>query len=183
MACAIFRFANRRNWLRRDAMRLVAAVLVLLSAEALAQRSYFRLYDQDYGLDVGEIVALVQDGDGFLWIGSHRGLVRFDGRTFVPWGQDEVDEVVSQLIYGPDDELLIRTATGRGLRRTAQLDSGGHRAIDRTSDRTVPTGTAGVLLFLPGGGSGSRRTTLAGYTRGTFVRPEEFFAAATVISG
>jgi len=120
MACANHRFAESRGRLQRAVAHLIAAGLMLLSSGALAQRSYFRIYDQDYGLDVGEIVALAQDNDGFLWIGSHRGLVRFDGRNFVPWGQDQVDEVVSQIIHGADDDLLIRTATGRVLRRVAR---------------------------------------------------------------
>lgn len=112
--------ANRCGSLLRAAARVVVAVLLSATLDAHAQRSYVRVYDQDYGLDVGEIVALAQDNDGFLWIGSHRGLVRFDGRSFVPWGQDDVDEVVSQLVYrGDGDELLVRTATGRGLRRIA----------------------------------------------------------------
>lgn len=120
MACANHRFADRRKWLPRAAAHLIAAGLMMFATGAVAQRSYFRIYDQDYGLDVGEIVALAQDNDGFLWIGSHRGLVRFDGRNFVLWGQDQVDEVVSQIIHGADDELLIRTATGRVLRRIAR---------------------------------------------------------------
>jgi len=118
MACANHRFAGSRRRLQRAAAHLIAAALMMFSTGAVGQRSYFRIYDQDYGLDVGEIVALAQDNDGFLWIGSHRGLVRFDGRSFVLWGQDEVDEVVAQISYGPGDELLIRTATGRALRRT-----------------------------------------------------------------
>jgi signal transduction histidine kinase/ligand-binding sensor domain-containing protein len=119
MAREKFRFASSRDRLQCGVTRIVVAILVLFSADAFAQRSYFRLYDQDYGLDVGEIVALAQDEHGFLWIGSHRGLVRFDGRSFVLWDQDEVDEVVAQIIYGPGDELVIRTAIGRALRRAA----------------------------------------------------------------
>ena len=94
--------------------------LLLLSAEANAQRSYFRLYDQDYGLNFGEIAALAQDQQGFLWIGAHRGLIRFDGRSFVHWAPAQLDEVVSQIIYGPDDQLLVRSATGLGFRRIAR---------------------------------------------------------------
>jgi signal transduction histidine kinase/ligand-binding sensor domain-containing protein len=121
MACATACFATTAGIrVQRAAARLVAAALALLCIDATAQRSYFRLYDQDYGLDVGEIVALAQDSDGFLWIGSHRGLVRFDGRNFLLWDQDKVDEVVAQIVYSPGDELLIRTATGRAFRRTAR---------------------------------------------------------------
>jgi signal transduction histidine kinase/ligand-binding sensor domain-containing protein len=121
MAYAPACFVDLCSSLRRAAVRIgVALALVGAAANANAQRSYFRVYDQDYGLDVGEIVALAQDNDGFLWIGSHRGLVRFDGRSFVLWGQDQVDEVVSQIAYRAGaDELLVRTATGRGLRRVA----------------------------------------------------------------
>ena len=106
--------------MQRAAARFLVFALTLLGADAHAQRSYFRMYDQDYGLDVGEIVALAQDRDGFLWIGSHRGLVRFDGRSFVLWDQDKVDEVVAQVLVGLDDELLIRTATARAFRRSAR---------------------------------------------------------------
>src|SRR5215831_19380408 len=106
--------------MQRAAARFLVFALGLLGADAHAQRSYFRMYDQDYGLDVGEIVALAQDRDGFLWIGSHRGLVRFDGRSFVLWDQDKVDEVVAQIAVGPDDELLLRTATARVFRRGAR---------------------------------------------------------------
>src|SRR5579863_3110277 len=111
MACAPFRFANSSDAMRRAAGRCFVILLGLLAvvADAEAQRSYFRMYDQDYGLDVGEIVALAQDRDGFLWIGAHRGLIRFDGRNFVLWDQEQVDEVVSQIVYGPGDDLLIRT--------------------------------------------------------------------------
>jgi len=100
--------------------RLILLLLLMFCAHAHAQRSYFALYDQDTGLNVGEIAALAQDDTGFLWIGAHRGLIRFDGRTFVPWAPETLDEVVYQLLYGPNDELLVRGASGRGWRRTAR---------------------------------------------------------------
>ncbi|HEX4480889.1 MAG TPA: histidine kinase [Rudaea sp.] len=95
------------------------SALLLFCGHAVAQRSYFALYDQDTGLNVGEIAALAQDDTGFLWIGAHRGLIRFDGHSFVPWAPETLDEVVYQLLYGPNDELLVRAASGRGWRRTA----------------------------------------------------------------
>ena len=103
---------------RRIAISL-AIVLLSVSADAYAQRSYFKLYDQNQGLAAGEIAALAQDDDGFIWIGAHRGLLRFDGHEFVRWAPRQLDEVVYELIYGAGDQLLARTATGRGLRRTA----------------------------------------------------------------
>jgi signal transduction histidine kinase/ligand-binding sensor domain-containing protein len=95
-------------------------VLLFVAMQAGAQRSYFTLYDRDYGLNVGEIAALAQDDTGFIWIGAHRGLIRFDGRNFVPWAPEVLDEVVYQILAGPDDQLLVRAASGRGWRRTTQ---------------------------------------------------------------
>ncbi|MHB8679993.1 MAG: sensor histidine kinase [Rudaea sp.] len=99
-------------------MTLLFALLAC-SAGSNAQRSYFKLYDQNQGLATGEIAALAQDDDGYIWIGANRGLLRFDGHEFLRWAPQTLDEVVYELAYGPGDELLARTATGRGLRRTA----------------------------------------------------------------
>lgn len=90
------------------------------SGEARAQRSYFRLYDQSEGLNAGEIHALAQDDQGFLWLGTDRGVLRFDGRNFESWDRDAVDDLVEQVIHGPDDELLVRVADRRALRRTTR---------------------------------------------------------------
>ena len=100
-------------------MILLALALLLWIVDASAQRSYFRLYDQNQGLAAGEIAALTQDDDGFIWIGAHRGLLRFDGHEFLRWAPQQLDEVVYELVYGPNDQLLARTASGLGLRRTA----------------------------------------------------------------
>jgi signal transduction histidine kinase/ligand-binding sensor domain-containing protein len=104
----------------RKGSRLLAIVLLSWIIDASAQRSYFRLYDQNQGLAAGEIAALTQDDEGFIWIGAHRGLLRFDGHEFLRWAPQQLDEVVYELAYGPDDQLLVRTASGRGLHRTAQ---------------------------------------------------------------
>ena len=40
------------------------------------------------GLPANAIRALTQDGDGYLWLGTRAGLVRFDGVRFVVWEHD-----------------------------------------------------------------------------------------------
>lgn len=112
--------ANEKSRIDRIRFALALVALLVFASAALAQNSYFRTYDQDYGLNVGEIAALAQDDTGFVWIGAHRGLIRFDGHSFVPWAPQLVDEVVYQLLHGPNDELLVRAASGRGWKRTSQ---------------------------------------------------------------
>ena len=40
------------------------------------------LYDNSNGLPTSEANAIVETPDGFIWIGSYSGLVRYDGRSF-----------------------------------------------------------------------------------------------------
>ena len=40
------------------------------------------LYDNRNGLPTSEANAIAQTGDGFIWIGSYAGLIRYDGNTF-----------------------------------------------------------------------------------------------------
>ena len=40
------------------------------------------LYDNQNGLPTSEANAIVQTEEGFIWIGSYSGLIRYDGNTF-----------------------------------------------------------------------------------------------------
>ena len=104
----------------QDAFARCAALLAaaVFSVSPRAQETSFHLYDQSAGLDFGEVVALAQDDTGFLWLGTHRGLVRFDGNNFVAWGRPRLDELVDQLAYGPGDELIAVTFDRKAWRRT-----------------------------------------------------------------
>src|SRR5437667_9430311 len=37
------------------------------------------------GVPLGTVYAIGQDADGYLWIGTDAGLLRFDGVRFTPW--------------------------------------------------------------------------------------------------
>jgi len=91
-----------------------------------AQESYARVYDENAGFSAGEVKALAQDETGFLWIGTQRGLIRFDGRNFVSWGANQVNEPVAPLglVRGAGDELLVHTRSGRSGRLWRRTHSG-----------------------------------------------------------
>ena len=40
------------------------------------------LYDNTNGLPTSEANAIAETSDGFIWIGSYAGLIRYDGNTF-----------------------------------------------------------------------------------------------------
>lgn len=56
-------------------------LLFLGPAEALSQSLHER-WSAESGFPGGAVFAICQSQDGYLWIGTERGLVRFDGRDF-----------------------------------------------------------------------------------------------------
>ena len=70
----------------------------------------------DQGLPQNFITAITQTSDGFLWVGTMSGLVRFDGLRFVSFsggeGEDNLQERVTGLAPGEDGSLWIGTAAG-----------------------------------------------------------------------
>ena len=68
--------------------------------------------------------AITQTSDGYLWIGTEGGLVRFDGVRFVPWtappGKQLPSTRVHSLLGASDGSLWI--GTNRGLAKWKDLD-------------------------------------------------------------
>jgi signal transduction histidine kinase/ligand-binding sensor domain-containing protein len=68
------------------------------------------------GIFEGTPRVLAQTADGYLWIGTMSGLVRFDGVRFVPWVPPDGEKLPSQrinsILGGTDGSLWIGTAVG-----------------------------------------------------------------------
>jgi signal transduction histidine kinase/ligand-binding sensor domain-containing protein len=60
------------------------------------------------GLPAGRIRALAQGTEGYLWLGTETGLVRFDGLRFVPWPLDpQSPGSVASLLSARDGSLWV----------------------------------------------------------------------------
>jgi signal transduction histidine kinase/ligand-binding sensor domain-containing protein len=68
------------------------------------------------GFFKGNIYAMTQTPDGYLWLGTEFGLLRFDGVRRIPWeppaGQHLPDKAVTALLVARDRTLWIGTAVG-----------------------------------------------------------------------
>jgi ligand-binding sensor domain-containing protein len=68
------------------------------------------------GFTNGEIKSIAQTPDGYLWLGTEFGLLRFDGVRNVPWrpppDQHLPDNFIFSLLAGRDGTLWIGTAKG-----------------------------------------------------------------------
>jgi len=118
------------------------------------------LYDNTNGLPTAEANAIAQTSEGFLWIGSYGGLIRYDGNTFVRMDSTTGVASVVSLFVDSRDRLWIGT-NDSGL---ALMEDGAFRiwgvddglgssyvcAIAEDSDGTIYAGTtAGVAMVSP----------------------------------
>lgn len=73
----------------------------------------WRIQDGDFR---GQLTAIAQTGDGYLWVGTQAGLLRFDRVRFVPWtpptGQQLPSLRIGSLLGVCDGSLWIGTDSG-----------------------------------------------------------------------
>ncbi len=69
--------------------KLTIFLLFLATMPAMAQRFYFETVGLAEGLPNTKVHTLVQDSTGMVWLGTDAGLVRYDGKAVMPYGQNE----------------------------------------------------------------------------------------------
>jgi signal transduction histidine kinase/ligand-binding sensor domain-containing protein len=93
-------------------MLLAQASSALDPAKSLSQYLHSQ-WGKDKGFIGGTVYAICQSGDGYLWIGTDRGLVRFDGEKFTliqrPLPDQPVIGPVRGLVEDSDGNLWIHS--------------------------------------------------------------------------
>ena len=82
------------------------------SAKRISQYAHAAWRIQD-GFFRGNPSALAQTKDGYLWVGTDAGLLRFDGVRFVPWQAEHGERLPSAAVLG----LLAPATEVCGLRQ------------------------------------------------------------------
>jgi ligand-binding sensor domain-containing protein len=100
-------------------MRWVWGVLALLwipqPASPQASRAYtVDRWNVDQGLPNNDITTLVQSRDGYLWVGTWAGAVRFDGVRFTPIAADVPNDHM-RVLYEDRDGAMWIGVSGFGL--------------------------------------------------------------------
>ena len=137
---------------------LCAASLKTLSGQERPLSQYVHdRWDAHNGFTFGEIFAICQSDDGYLWIGTAQGLVRFDGTRFVlvdrpipglpPWGSVRglVEDKQGNLWIRGDGPRLLRYRNGKFQDAFA---SAGHSPFTVTGMFSAPGN--GVYLWATG---------------------------------
>ena len=108
----------------------------------------------------GSVRSIVQTPDGYLWLGTEFGIVRFDGVQFVPWspppGQQLPSNNIVALLASHDGTLWIGTLEGLASWKDGRLTQypeveGGVYALLEDHAATVWAGAAGRLCSIRGG--------------------------------
>ena len=121
------------------AYRLVtlAVVACLLSeAHALDPHRKFSQYVREKwsaanGPPGGAVHAIAQSPDGYLWIGTDKGLVRFDGFTFLPVPPKSLlpqNDPILGLITDAEGDLWVRMQTAGILRYARSTGAKAYRS-------------------------------------------------------
>jgi len=76
------------------------------------ERYRVRNWQTDDGLPQNPVWAIAQTADGYLWVGTQQGLVRFDGARFVPLEEIAPPEIKTWLYL-----RSLRSARRRTLDR------------------------------------------------------------------
>ena len=122
---------------------VVLGAVVVAPVQAATRDYYFTRIGSERGLTQNTITAMLQDTQGFVWVGTQGGLHRYDGQHYVPYRHDPrdpaslPDSYITALAPEGDDALWvgfysqfvsrIDLASGR-IQRFAAVDSNGGQA-------------------------------------------------------
>ena len=111
-------------------IRFLHIVILFLVATAIQSQQFnkndFKVYKTRDGISSNDINAIVQDKYGYIWIGTQKGLNRFDGSGFRQFFSDSLPESLSEdrvfnLKWINDEELGILTGAGLNIMNTRTL--------------------------------------------------------------
>src|SRR5688572_19592654 len=94
---------------------------VRVQAEVSAAPRYaMTAWAAEKGLPPGDVFAIAQDVDGYLWLGTPSGLLRFDGSRFMAWppadaGWTLPSGPVHAIVGSPDGSLWVGFGGGGGV--------------------------------------------------------------------
>lgn len=107
---------------------LVAALSIALGWTASASDGWhrpFTLMGPEQGIPNGGIMCMAQDSDGFIWLGTESGLLRYEGGQCRKWTRKDglPSDNVDRLLAIPGGGLWISTAQGLARFRQGRIEA------------------------------------------------------------
>jgi diguanylate cyclase (GGDEF)-like protein len=135
---------------------LVAGTVIAAPAFGLNPSKAFSQYVQSSwgpqnGLQQKSVMAIAQTRDGFLWLATEEGLVRFSGRTFVTFDERNApglgDRFIRSLAAAPDGSLWIGTMSGLARYDRGKFESFRNQPETRMDIYDLCVGNDGSVWF------------------------------------
>ena len=100
------------------------------------ENAIHRVYGTEQGLPSNWVQTVLQTSDGFLWVGTHNGLARFDGVNFISYQRPMLPvNDCRELLESRDGTLWIGT-TG-GLAKYRRGSPGSFEQIDELAQQSI----------------------------------------------
>ncbi|OOG74805.1 sensor histidine kinase [Algoriphagus sp. A40] len=98
---------------------LLLFLLVVKSVFAETKRYFVTRFGTAEGLTSNQVLTVYKDKDNYLWIGSHNGLQRFDGRKFMTYQIDsperQTTQSVSEILVDLKGKMWLRVGDDYGI--------------------------------------------------------------------
>jgi ligand-binding sensor domain-containing protein/serine phosphatase RsbU (regulator of sigma subunit) len=158
------------KYIDRSARILIYLFLSLISVNSISQTYQFRNFSVNNGLDARFIYTINQDNQGFIWLGTSKGISRFDGFNFYQVESPDTLSTafpVSSLIasdgtiyYGYSNGQVYRSVSNR-LERIEGIDAFRVNSIleEESGDILFFSQSKGTYHFDPRSGSVPKRVT------------------------
>ncbi len=107
----VIAWLNPRRWCLAALLGVLAGLP--LAAQAGGRRP-FALLGPEQGLPSGAVICMAQDRDGFLWLGTENGLLRYEGHRCQHWSLDDglPSAYVYQVVADPKGGVWVATLRG-----------------------------------------------------------------------
>ncbi|HRD37835.1 MAG TPA: two-component regulator propeller domain-containing protein, partial [Bacteroidia bacterium] len=98
-------------------LRYSFLLLLLVSRLALAQQYNFKNYSAENGMPFVQVSCMIQDKQGYLWIGGYGGLSRFDGKVFLNFSPKNglINHYVNTVCSSDSGVIYCGTAEGLSI--------------------------------------------------------------------
>lgn len=89
-------------------------IFLPLNNDICAQELRTMSFSDEQGLSSNLIKNAVQDGEGFIWVATDAGVLRYDGKKFTAFNDGLPSLFVKQILYGQDGKLYVVNDMGVG---------------------------------------------------------------------